>query len=152
MGQQITDDYRGHEVHVVCILNGAFMFAADLVRQIHLPCYLHFLKVSSYKGTESTGQIQQVLGLTASLQHKHVIIAEDIVDTGATMQFVHAAIHQMGPASLKVASLLLKPDAYKGEVKIDYLCHSIPNRFVVGYGLDYDGLGRNLEDIYQLKS
>jgi hypoxanthine phosphoribosyltransferase len=152
MAQAINTDYEGQEVHFISILNGAFMFSADLVKNIHLPCYIHFLKVRSYEGTQSTGVISSIIGLTEPLHNKHVIILEDIVDTGATMQHVYKQVAHMQPASIKVAALLLKPDAYKGETKIDYLCFSIPNKFVVGYGLDYDGLGRNLKDIYQLKS
>ena len=152
LGAGINADYQGQEVHFISILNGAFMFSADLLKHISLPCYIHFLKVRSYEGTQSTGAVSNIIGLTDSLQGKHLIIIEDIVDTGATMQHVHRELRRMEPASIKVASLLLKPEAYKGDIKIDYLCFSIPNKFVVGYGLDYDGLGRNLKDIYQLKS
>lgn len=148
----INADHDGRELHFVSILNGAFMFTADLIKHITVPCHIHFLKVRSYEGTQSTGAISNIIGLTDSLDGKEVIIIEDIVDTGATMQHVYKEIGKMNPASLKVASLLMKPEAYKGDVKIDYLCFSIPNKFVVGYGLDYDGLGRNLKDLYQLKS
>jgi hypoxanthine phosphoribosyltransferase len=152
IASSINGDYIGQEIHFISILNGAFVFSADLLKNIHHPCYIHFLKVRSYQGTQSTGVINSIIGLTEPLENKHVVILEDIVDTGATMQHVHKEVLKMQPASVKVAALLLKPDAYKGETKIDYLCFSIPNKFVVGYGLDYDGLGRNLKDIYQLKS
>jgi hypoxanthine phosphoribosyltransferase len=148
----INADYKDSEIHFVCILNGAFMFSADLTKHITIPCYMHFLKVRSYEGTQSTGAVSNIIGLTESLQGKNIIVIEDIVDTGATMQHVYKEIDKMEPASMKVATLLMKPEAYKGNIKIDYLCFSIPNKFVVGYGLDYDGLGRNLKDIYQLKS
>jgi hypoxanthine phosphoribosyltransferase len=149
---QMNADYQGKEIHFVCILNGAFMFSADLTKQITVPCYMHFLKVRSYEGTQSTGAVSNIIGLTESLEGKNIIVIEDIVDTGATMQHVYKEVNKMEPASIKVASLLMKPEAYKGEIKIDYLCFSIPNKFVVGYGLDYDGLGRNLKDLYQLKN
>lgn len=149
---EINKDYKNSEIHFVCILNGAFMFSADLTKQITVPCYMHFLKVRSYEGTQSTGAVSNIIGLTESLQGKHVIVIEDIVDTGATMQHVYKEVNRLEPASIKVASLLMKPEVYKGDIKIDYLCFSIPPKFVVGYGLDYDGLGRNLKDIYQLKS
>lgn len=151
LADKINQDYKGKEIHFVSILNGAFMFTSDLVKHIEIPCHIHFLKVRSYEGTISTGVVSNIIGLTEPLENKHVIIAEDIVDTGATMQHVYRELGQMSPASIKVATLLLKPDTYNGEVKIDYICRSIPNKFVVGYGLDYDGLGRNLKDIYQLK-
>ncbi len=148
----INADHDGRELHFASILNGAFMFTADLIKHITIPCHIHFLKVRSYEGTQSTGAISSIIGLTDSLEGKNVIVVEDIVDTGATMQHVYKEVAKMNPASLKVASLLLKPEAYRGDIKIDYLCFSIPNKFVVGYGLDYDGLGRNLRDLYQLKS
>lgn len=152
MSADINKDYVDKEIHFVAILNGAFMFAADLIKNIHVPCYTHFIKVRSYQGTQSTGSVSSIIGLTESLEGKEVIILEDIVDTGATMNHVYHELLKLKPLSLKVASLLMKPDVYKGDIKIDYLCFSIPNKFVVGYGLDYDGLGRNLKDIYQLKS
>ncbi len=149
---EINLDYADKEIHFISILNGAFIFSSDLFKNITAPCYMHFLKVRSYEGTQSTGAVSNIIGLTEPLNHKHIIILEDIVDTGATMQHVYKEVSKMNPASIKVASLLLKPDAYQGNIKIDYLCFSIPNKFVVGYGLDYDGLGRNLKDVYQLKS
>jgi hypoxanthine phosphoribosyltransferase len=152
MSADINKDYVDKEIHFVAILNGAFMFAADLIKHVTIPCYTHFIKVRSYQGTQSTGSVSSIIGLTESLEGKEVIILEDIVDTGATMNHVYHELLKLKPLSLKVASLLMKPDVYKGDIKIDYLCFSIPNKFVVGYGLDYDGLGRNLKDIYQLKS
>lgn len=152
VAREINNDYVGMEIHFVSILNGAFIYSSDLIKNIKVPCYIHFLKVRSYEGTQSTGAVSSIIGLTESLENKHVIILEDIVDTGATMQHVYKEVEKMNPASIKVASLLLKPEVYKGNIKIDYLCFSIRNKFVVGYGLDYDGLGRNLKDIYQLKS
>lgn len=152
MAAEINMDYQDKEIHFISILNGAFIFSSDLFKNINIPCYMHFLKVRSYEGTQSTGAVSNIIGLTEPLENKHVIILEDIVDTGATMQHVYKEVAKMNPASIKVASLLLKPEAYKGQINIDYLCFSIPSKFVVGYGLDYDGLGRNLKDIYQLKN
>lgn len=152
MAETINADYAGREIHFISILNGAFMFSADLFKNITLPCYMHFLKVRSYEGLRSTGSVSSIIGLTEPMENKHIIVLEDIVDTGATMQHVYKELHQLRPASIKVASLLLKPEAYKGDIKIDYICFTIPNKFVLGYGLDYEGLGRNLKDIYQLKS
>lgn len=152
IANQINHDYAGKELHFVSILNGAFIYTSDLIKNITVPCYVHFLKVRSYQGTQSTGAVSSIIGLTESLENKHVMVLEDIVDTGATMQHVYKEVEKMKPDSIKVASLLLKPEVYQGNIKIDYLCFSIPNKFVVGYGLDYDGLGRNLRDIYQLKS
>jgi hypoxanthine phosphoribosyltransferase len=149
---EINTAYKDKEIHLISILNGAFMFTADLVKHLEMPCYIHFLKVRSYEGTQSTGKINSIIGLTEPMENKHVLVVEDIVDTGATMKHVYNEVFQMSPASVKVLSLLIKEEVYKEEIKIDYLCFSIPNKFVVGYGLDYDGLGRNLKDIYQLKS
>lgn len=152
MAEVINTDYSGKEIHFISILNGAFMFSSDLFKHITQPCYMHFLKVRSYEGLRSTGSVSSIIGLTEPMENKHIIVLEDIVDTGATMQHVYKELNQLKPASIKVATLLLKPEAYKGEIKIDYICFTIPNKFVLGYGLDYEGLGRNFKDIYQLKS
>lgn len=152
MADLINRDYQDSEIHFISILNGAFMFSADLFKLIKVPCYMHFLKVRSYEGVQSSGTVNSIIGLTESMENKHVVVLEDIVDTGATMQHVYKELKTLKPASIKVATLLLKPEAYQGEIKIDYICFTIPNKFVLGYGLDYDGLGRNLKDIYQLKS
>ena len=134
----------------IVILNGAFIFASDLLKKIKIDCEIAFVKLSSYSGTESTGSLKQVLGLDISLKDRTVIIIEDIVDTGFTLDSFLQQIREMGPAEIKIAACLLKPDAFKMKFPIDYLCFSIPNEFVVGYGLDYDGLRRNSSDIYQL--
>jgi len=134
----------------IVILNGAFIFASDLLKKIKIDCEIAFVKLSSYSGTESTGSLKQVLGLDISLKDRTVIIIEDIVDTGFTLDSFLQQVWEMGPAEIKIAACLLKPDAFKMKFPIDYLCFSIPNEFVVGYGLDYDGLGRNSSDIYQL--
>lgn len=130
------------------ILNGAFMFTADLLRRVNFPCEVSFVKISSYRGMETTGMVNQLIGLNESIEDRTVIIIEDIVDTGITLSKLHDELIRLNPKSIKVAALLFKPDAYRGSVKVDYIGRSIPNDFIVGYGLDYDGVGRNLPDIY----
>lgn len=150
IANQINEDYVNKDVYFIGILNGAFMVMSDLIKKVNLNCTIKFIRVSSYDGMKSKGAVKLLLGLDEELKGKHVVIVEDIVDTGLTMQYVCESLQQHEPASLKIASLLMKPEVYKGSIKIDYLCFPIPNKFVVGYGLDYDGLGRNLKDIYQL--
>lgn len=149
MGKEITTDYTGNQLHIISVLNGAFMFTADLVRAIHRPCNIQFIRLLSYHGTQSSGKITEIMGLNESIHGKHVLITEDIIDTGLTIEYLYKSILAHEPASLKVASLLCKPDMYRGNIKIDYLGFAIPNRFVVGYGLDLNGFGRNLPAIYQ---
>lgn len=149
MGKAITSDYSGNQLHIISVLNGAFMFTADLVRAIHRPCNIQFIRLLSYHGTQSSGKITEIMGLNESICGKHVLIIEDIIDTGQTIDYLHKSILAHEPATLKVASLLSKPDIYRGNIKIDYLGFAIPNRFVVGYGLDLNGFGRNLPEIYQ---
>ena len=150
LGQQITVDYTGKPIVMVGILNGAFMFLSDLCRYIDLPLELSFAKYSSYKGTTSTGKVAELIGFDDSIKGKDVIIVEDIVDTGNTIRKLTEDIVKKEPASVKIAALLLKPEVYNGSIPIDYLGMEIANRFVVGYGLDYDGFGRNLKDLYVL--
>ncbi len=149
MGRQIARDYAGKRPVVLSVLNGSFIFTADLMRACPIECEVSFVKVASYVGQQSTGKLRQLLGLDESLRGRHVVIAEDIVDSGFTMQWLLAEVRRMEPASLALAVLLLKPEALQVEVPIDYLGFEIPNAFVIGYGLDYDGLGRNLPAIYQ---
>lgn len=147
---EINKDYQGKKPLFIAILNGAFIFAADLFKQINVEAEICFIKLASYKGVKSTGKVITAIGLDAELFNRHVIIVEDIVDTGKTLsQFLPQLEHQH-PASLKVASLLHKPAATVHHIKIDYLGFTIPDKFVLGYGLDYDGLGRNIKEIYQL--
>jgi hypoxanthine phosphoribosyltransferase len=147
---QINDDYIGKHPLIVPILNGSFMFASDLLKELTLDCELAFVKVASYSGTNTTGQVNTLLGLNQSIEGRHVIIIEDIVDTGHTLAKIIPEFSAQKPASLKVATLLLKPSAIKVPVQVDYVGMEIPNEFIVGYGLDYDGLGRNLRNIYQV--
>ena len=151
LAQKINSDYDGKDVVFISVLNGAFMFTADLMKHITLPCEISFIKVSSYQGMNSSGRVDEVIGLNTSIRDKHVVILEDIVDTGITIDKVMTLLSGEHPASLKITTLLYKPEAFKGKHKPDYVGFSIPNSFVVGYGLDYNEHGRNTEHIYQLK-
>lgn len=151
LAHQISTEYSGKELIFIAVLNGSFMFASDLMKKISIPCEISFVKVSSYHGTSSTGRIDELIGLNTDIAGKHVIILEDIVDTGITMNKIYTYLHSFEPQSLKIASLLYKPDAFEGKHKPDLVGFSIPNAFVVGYGLDYNEHGRNLESIYKLK-
>jgi len=134
----------------ISVLNGSFIFTADLIRLLTIPCEVTFVKLSSYEGTSTTGQVNQLIGLTENIEGRTVVILEDIVDTGITLAKLIETLNSFDPKNVKVATLLFKPDSYKGKIKIDYIGKSIPNDFIVGYGLDYNGLGRNLADIYTL--
>ena len=150
VGAEINKDYKGKKPLFIAVLNGAFIFAADLFKYITLEAEICFIKLASYKGVKSTGKVITAIGLDVDLYNREVIIVEDIVDTGKTLaQFLPHLKHHH-PASLKIASLLHKPDAMIHPIKIDYLGFTIPDKFVIGYGLDYDGLGRNIRGIYQL--
>lgn len=152
LAARINDEYQGKEVIFIAILNGAFMFAADLLKSITLPCEISFVKVSSYHGGMSTtGRVDELIGLNASIENKEVIILEDIVDTGITIDKIITLLKAESPASVKVCTLLYKPDAFRGKKAPELVGITIPNKFVVGYGLDYDEKGRNLREIYQLK-
>ncbi|MCA9616728.1 MAG: hypoxanthine phosphoribosyltransferase [Polyangiales bacterium] len=144
LGRQITADYAGQEIVVVPVLKGSFVFAADLVRHIDVPLAVDFLGLRSYEGTESSGVVQITSDLTKSVEGKHVLIIEDIVDTGLTMQYLLQNLETRKPASVKLASLLHKPARSKVKIPIDYLGFEIEDVFVIGYGLDYDQHYRNL--------
>jgi hypoxanthine phosphoribosyltransferase len=146
----INTDYRDKRPLFIAILNGSFMFAADLFRELTIEAEICFIKLASYKGTRSTGNVITSIGLDESLQGRHVVIVEDIVDTGKTLAEFLPQLHSQQPGSMKIAALLHKPDALAHPLNIDYLGFSVPNKFLLGYGLDYDGLGRNLKEIYQL--
>lgn len=147
---QISLDYAGKRPLLISILNGSFMFTADLFKHLNIEAEICFIKLASYKGTRSSGQVITAIGLDTDIKDRHVIITEDIIDTGKTLHHFLPQIYNQQPASLKIAVLLHKPEATIFHVPIDYCCFSIPNKFVVGYGLDYNGLGRNLASIYQL--
>ncbi|HEV9036991.1 MAG TPA: hypoxanthine phosphoribosyltransferase [Puia sp.] len=147
---RIDEDYAGKRPLFIAILNGAFMFASDLFKKISIESEISFIKLASYKGTKSSGQVITAIGLDTDLHGRHVVIVEDIVDTGKTLsEFLPQLEHQQ-PASLRIAALLQKPEATVYPIRVDYLGFSVPNKFLLGYGLDYDGLGRNLPAIYQL--
>ena len=150
LAAQINEDYKGKRPLFIAILNGSFMFAADLFKELTIDAEICFIKLASYKGTKSTGNVITSIGLDEPLKGSHVVIVEDIVDTGKTLhEFLPQLLNQQ-PASLKIAALLHKPTALVYPLTIDYLGFSVPNKFLLGYGLDYDGLGRNFKEIYQL--
>ena len=150
IAEQLNRDYEGRKPLFIAILNGSFMFAADIFRHLTIDAEISFIKLASYKGMKSSGSVITAIGLDVELFDREVVILEDIVDTGKTLhEFLPKLDHQQ-PRSLKIAALLHKPDALQFPIKIDYLGFSIPDKFVVGYGLDYDGLGRNIKEILQL--
>lgn len=151
VAEEINRDYEGKEIKFVSVLNGAFMFTSDLMKYITVPCSVTFIRAKSYHGMNSSGEVTLSTDLSESLEGQHVVVIEDIVDTGVTINVLSERIEKEKPASYKVCSLLIKPDTYKGERKIDYTAISIPNDFIVGYGLDYNEYGRNLPDIYKVK-
>ena len=136
----------------IAVLNGSFLFAADIMRKITIPnCEISFIKLSSYLGTESTGEVNELIGLGKNIRNRNIVILEDIIDTGITLEKIISLLEKEEVADIKIATLLFKPEAYKKEIEIDFIGKSIPNDFVVGYGLDYDEIGRNLPHIYKLK-
>jgi hypoxanthine phosphoribosyltransferase len=152
LGSIINIEYNNKRPLFIGVLNGALIFMADLVKNISIECELAFIKVSSYSGLSSTGSVKNMIGLSEPVKDRHIIVVEDIIDTGDTALYIINELQKQQPASLKFASILFKPAALKQNVKPDYVGFEIPPDFVVGYGLDYDGLGRNLNDIYKLKS
>jgi hypoxanthine phosphoribosyltransferase len=150
LGAELNKDYAGKRPLFIAILNGSFMFASDLFKEITIEAEICFIKLASYKGTKSTGNVITSIGLDEPLTDRHVIIVEDIVDTGKTLNEFLPQLFNQQPASLKIAALLHKPEALAHPIKIDYLGFNVPNKFLLGYGLDFDGLGRNLKEIYQL--
>ncbi len=148
---QINKELKDVETPIfLCVLNGSFIFSADLIRKINFQSDIVFIKLASYEGTSSTGEVKEIIGLTKSVEGRTVIVVEDIVDTGNTIEELYNILKEKGAKEIKVCTLLLKPDAYKKDIKIDYPALSIPNDFIVGYGLDYNQLGRQYKDIYVL--
>jgi len=147
----INQDYAGRKPVFLVILNGAFMFAADLMKEIELSSEISFIKLASYEAMASTGQVQELIGLNQALSGQDVIIVEDIIDTGETMAYLLKKLDTLNPKSVEVVTLLLKPEVLQKDIDLRYIGFEIPAKFVVGYGLDYDGFGRNLKDIHQLK-
>lgn len=151
MAAAINHDYAGKRPLFIAVLNGSFMFASDLFKYLTIDAEICFIKLASYKGTKSTGHVITAIGLDTDITGREIIVLEDIIDTGKTLNQFLPQLYNQQPASLKIAVLLHKPEATIYPVHIDYCCFAIPNKFVVGYGLDYDGLGRNLPEIYQLQ-
>ena len=151
LAEKLNEDYKGKRPLFISVLNGSFMFTADLFKHLTIEAEVCFIKLASYKGTKSSGQILTAIGLDTDINNRDIIILEDIIDTGKTMtEFLRQINHQQ-PTSLKIAVLLHKPTATTYPLTIDYTCFTIPDKFVLGYGLDYDGLGRNLSQLYQLQ-
>lgn len=150
IGRQITEEFRGRRPLLVCVLNGAFPFAADLFREIDTDAEIAFIKLSSYQGMGSTGVVKEIMGLTADIEGRPVIVVEDIIDTGNTIEKLISDLSKRNPSELKIATLLFKPEALQKEVKPDYVGFEIPKKFIIGFGLDLDGLARNLPDIWVL--
>ena len=151
VAQQINEDLKDTDTPIfLSVLNGSFMFTADLMRKITVKSDVVFIKLSSYEGTSSSGNVKQIMGLTKSVEGRTVVVVEDIVETGNTIEEMHRILKDAGAAEIKICTLLLKPDAYKKDIKIDYAALQIPNDFIVGYGLDYNQLGRQYKDIYVL--
>lgn len=145
---QISHDLEGKRLLFLAVLNGSFVFAADLLRGIDTPCEISFVRMASYEGTSSTGDVKQLIGLKEDIKDRTVVIVEDIIDSGLTMVHLLDLLKEKQPADIKIAALLVKPGNLKVNLDIPYCCFEIPNDFIVGYGLDYDGEGRNLPSIY----
>ena len=150
LAEQINQEYADKKPLIVVVLNGAFLFAADLAKQLTIPCEITFIRVASYAATESTGQLKQILGLTESITGRDLIVVEDIVDTGFTLFEVCNQLKEQEPSSVAIATLLFKPTALQKQLELHYVGFEIENKFVLGFGLDYDGLGRNTPDILVL--
>ena len=151
VAQQISKDMEGKNPLLLAVLNGSFVFAADLMREITIPCEISFVKLASYQGTTSTGKVKEVIGINEDLSGRTIIIVEDIVESGLTMKRMIESIGTRKPESVNICTLLLKPDRLKTDLDIRYVAFSIPNDFILGYGLDYDQQARGLKDIYVLK-
>ena len=150
VASEINRDLQGEVPLFICVLNGSFMFTADLLKRITLPCEVSFVKLASYVGTSTTGKVKEIVGLTTDITNRTVVIVEDIIDTGVTMSHMLESLKSKNPKQVRVVTLLIKPGKLKVHLDIDYVAMEIPNDFIVGYGLDYDQLGRNYRDIYTL--
>ena len=150
VADEINKDLADKNPLFVCVLNGAFMFASDLMKRVHISSEISFVKLSSYQGTSSTGSLKELIGLNEDIKGRNVVIVEDIVDTGYTMVSILEQLKKKNAGDVRIATLLHKPNALKVDLKLDYVAMEIPNDFILGYGLDYDGYGRNLADIYKI--
>ena len=151
VGDQMNAELDGKNPLFLAVLNGAFMFAGELMKEVSVPSEITFVRLASYQGTATTHRVQEVLGLNESIRGRSVIVVEDIVDSGNTMVALIAELMKHEPAEVKIATLLFKPAALRQDIAPDWVALEIPNDFIVGYGLDYDGYGRNLKDIYKVK-
>lgn len=152
MAAQVEDDFRDETPVFVGVLNGAFMVVSDFMKHYKGPCEVSFVKMASYEGMSSSNELKQLIGLNQDLTGRTVVIIEDIIDTGVTIEGLKEMFKRQNVKHFKIATLFFKPEAYKKDIKIDYVGIRIPNKFIVGFGLDYDGLGRNLPEVYQLKN
>ena len=150
LAEQMSKDLEGKNPIFLGVLNGSFVFAADLMREMTVPCEISFVKLASYQGTTSTGKVQEVLGINENLSGRTVVIVEDIVESGQTMKQMIESLGTRNPESVRICTLFFKPEKLKEELNLDYVAFSIPDDFIVGYGLDYDGLGRELKDVYTI--
>jgi len=150
IGKQLSAELKGEDPLFLSILNGSFMFTGDLMKVVDIDCEISFVKLASYRGTKSTGNVMTMIGLDTDIEDRCIVILEDIIDTGKTMNEFIASLNKHHPSKIIVVTLLSKPDALEHNVKIDHSGFEIPNDFIVGYGLDYDGHGRNYKEIYQL--
>lgn len=150
VAEEINKDYEGQQPLFLVVLNGAFVFAADLMREISVPAEVSFVKLASYEGTSSTGTVREVIGLNTDITGRPIIIVEDIVESGITMAHMIETLKKQNPKSIDICTLLLKPEKLEVKLDIRYVAMEIPNDFILGYGLDYDGLGRGLKDIYTI--
>ncbi|HKM45688.1 MAG TPA: hypoxanthine phosphoribosyltransferase [Dysgonamonadaceae bacterium] len=148
---EINNDLKNKDPIFIAVLNGSFMFAGDLMKEVSIPCEITFVRIASYKGMSTTKDLKEVLGLNEDIKGRTVVIVEDIVDTGHTIERLIQQFTALEPKEIKIATLLFKPKALIKDVKPDYVALEIPNDFIVGFGLDYDGFGRNLQDIYKIK-
>ncbi len=151
LGQQLSKDFEGKNPLFLAVLNGSFIFAADLMREITIPCEISFVKLASYQGTTSTGKIQEVIGINEDLSGRTIVIVEDIVESGLTMKRMIETLGTRNPASVHICTLFVKREKLQVDLDIEYAAFSIPNAFIVGYGLDYDQQGRQLKEVYSLK-
>ena len=152
VGIEINKDYQNKKPLFICVLNGSFMFASELIGRFESECEVAFIGLKSYKGTERSDNIKTISGLNKDIKNRNVIIVEDIIDSGFTMDFLLKTIKKENPESVRIATLLLKPDALQIDIQPDYIIKKIPNDFIVGFGLDYKELGRNLRNIYKIKN
>jgi hypoxanthine phosphoribosyltransferase len=151
VAEQINRDLADENPLFIGVLNGVFMFMGDLMKHISIPCEITFVKLSSYNGITSTGKVKEVMGLAEDIEGRTVVVVEDIVDTGTTVQQILANLSLRNPKQIKIATFLQKPDALQCDIRVDYVAMTIPNDFIVGYGLDYDGCGRNLKEVYVIQ-